>query len=251
MAIVLVTGATAGFGQACATTFAAKGYDVIITGRRKERLEEVSTQLTQEFGVNVLALHFDVRNQDEVNTVLGGIPEEWRRIDVLVNNAGLAAGLDPIDQGNTEDWDAMIDTNIKGLLYVSHVVMPWMRSRTSGHIINIGSTAAKIVYAKGNVYCATKAAVDAITQGMRIDLLPYRIKVTAVHPGAAETEFSMVRFKGNEDKAKAVYEGLIALSAQDVADVVYYCTTLPPHVCINDLVMTPIQQANAYYTDRK
>lgn len=251
MAIVLVTGATAGFGQACATTFAAKGYDVIITGRRKERLEEVSTQLTQEFGVNVLALHFDVRNQDEVNTVLGGIPEEWRRIDVLVNNAGLAAGLDPIDQGNTEDWDAMIDTNIKGLLYVSHVVMPWMRSRTSGHIINIGSTAAKIVYAKGNVYCATKAAVDAITQGMRIDLLPYRIKVTAVHPGAAETEFSMVRFKGNEDKAKAVYEGLIALTAQDVADVVYYCTTLPPHVCINDLVMTPIQQANAYYTDRK
>jgi NADP-dependent 3-hydroxy acid dehydrogenase YdfG len=251
MAIVLVTGATAGFGQACATTFAAKGYDVIITGRRKERLEEVSTQLTQEFGVNVLALHFDVRNQDEVNTVLGGIPEEWRRIDVLVNNAGLAAGLDPIDQGNTGDWDAMIDTNIKGLLYVSHVVMPWMRSRTSGHIINIGSTAAKIVYAKGNVYCATKAAVDAITQGMRIDLLPYRIKVTAVHPGAAETEFSMVRFKGNEDKAKAVYEGLIALTAQDVADVVYYCTTLPPHVCINDLVMTPIQQANAYYTDRK
>jgi NADP-dependent 3-hydroxy acid dehydrogenase YdfG len=251
MAIVLVTGATAGFGQACATTFAAKGYDVIITGRRKERLEEVRTQLTQEFGVNVLALHFDVRNQDEVNTVLGGIPEEWRRIDVLVNNAGLAAGLDPIDQGNTGDWDAMIDTNIKGLLYVSHVVMPWMRSRTSGHIINIGSTAAKIVYAKGNVYCATKAAVDAITQGMRIDLLPYRIKVTAVHPGAAETEFSMVRFKGNEDKAKAVYEGLIALTAQDVADVVYYCTTLPPHVCINDLVMTPIQQANAYYTDRK
>lgn len=251
MAIVLVTGATAGFGQACATTFAAKGYDVIITGRRKDRLEEVRTQLTQEFGVNVLALHFDVRNQDEVNSVLGTIPEEWRKIDVLINNAGLAAGLDPIDQGNTADWDAMIDTNVKGLLYVSRVVMPWMCSRTSGHIINIGSTAAKIVYAKGNVYCATKAAVDAITQGMRIDLLPYRIKVTAVHPGAAETEFSMVRFKGNEDQAKAVYNGMIALTAQDVADVVFYCTTLPPHVCINDLVMTPIQQANAYYTDRK
>jgi NADP-dependent 3-hydroxy acid dehydrogenase YdfG len=251
MGIVLVTGATAGFGHACATTFAAKGYNMIITGRRKERLEELKTQLSQEFGVEVLALNFDVRNEEEVNTVLGGIPKEWQKIDILVNNAGLAAGLDPIDEGKPDDWNAMIDTNIKGLLYVSHVVMPWMRSRTSGHIINIGSTAAKIVYAKGNVYCATKAAVDAITQGMRIDLLPYHIKVTAVHPGAAETEFSMVRFKGNEDRAKAVYDGMIPLSAQDVADVVYYCTTLPPHVCINDLVMTPIQQANAYYTDRK
>ncbi|RFS24576.1 SDR family NAD(P)-dependent oxidoreductase [Chitinophaga silvatica] len=251
MAIVLVTGATAGFGQACATTFAAKGYDVIITGRRKERLEELKTQLSQEFGINVLALNFDVRNEEEVNTILGNIPEEWKKVDILINNAGLAAGLDPIEKADPDDWNAMIDTNIKGLLYVSHVVMPWMTSRTSGHIINIGSTAAKIVYAKGSVYCATKAAVDAITQGMRIDLLPYHIKVTAVHPGAAETEFSMVRFKGNEDKAKAVYDGMIPLSAQDVADVVYYCTTLPPHVCINDLVMTPIQQANAYYTERK
>jgi NADP-dependent 3-hydroxy acid dehydrogenase YdfG len=251
MGIVLITGATAGFGQACATTYAGKGYDVIITGRRKERLEALQTQLTQEFGVNVLPLGFDVRKEEEVNAVLGNIPENWRKIDILVNNAGLAAGLNTIDEGHTDDWDTMIDTNVKGLLYVSRTVIPWMRSRTTGHIVNIGSTAAKLVYAKGNVYCATKAAVDAITQGMRIDLLPYRIKVTAVHPGAAETEFSLVRFKGDEDKAKEVYKGFIPLTAQDVADVVYYCTSLPPHVCINDLVMTPLQQANAYYIDKK
>ncbi|WP_291907714.1 SDR family NAD(P)-dependent oxidoreductase [Chitinophaga sp. CB10] len=250
MGIVLVTGATAGFGEACAITFASKGYDVIITGRRKERLEALSTQLAQEYGTNVLALNFDVRNEQEVASVLGGIPEEWKAIDILVNNAGLAAGLSSIEEGSLDDWNAMIDTNVKGLLYVSRVVMPWMRARTTGHIINIGSTAAKHVYAKGNVYCATKAAVDAISQGMRIDLLPYRIKVTAIHPGAAETEFSMVRFKGDEEKAKAVYQGFIPLSAQDVADVVFYVTTLPAHVCINDLVLTPLQQANAYYIDK-
>ena len=214
-------------------------------------MEALQTQLTQEFGVNVLPLGFDVRKEEEVNAVLGNIPENWRKIDILVNNAGLAAGLNTIDEGHTDDWDTMIDTNVKGLLYVSRTVIPWMRSRTTGHIVNIGSTAAKLVYAKGNVYCATKAAVDAITQGMRIDLLPYRIKVTAVHPGAAETEFSLVRFKGDEDKAKEVYKGFIPLTAQDVADVVYYCTSLPPHVCINDLVMTPLQQANAYYIDKK
>ncbi|MBV7533365.1 SDR family NAD(P)-dependent oxidoreductase [Chitinophaga sp. sic0106] len=250
MGIVLVTGATAGFGEACAITFASKGYDVIITGRRKERLEALSTQLTQEYGTNVLALHFDVRNEQEVSLALGSIPEEWKAIDILVNNAGLAAGLSSIEEGSIDDWDAMIDTNVKGLLYVSRIVMPWMRSRTKGHIINIGSTAAKHVYAKGNVYCASKAAVDAISQGMRIDLLPYRVKVTAIHPGAAETEFSMVRFKGDEDKAKAVYQGFIPMSAQDVADIVYYVTTLPAHVCINDLVVTPLQQANAYYIDK-
>ncbi|RAJ73909.1 NADP-dependent 3-hydroxy acid dehydrogenase YdfG [Chitinophaga dinghuensis] len=250
MGIVLVTGATAGFGEACAITFASKGYDVIITGRRKERLEALQTQLTQEYGTNVLPLHFDVRDEQQVADVLGNIPEEWRAIDVLVNNAGLAAGLSSIEEGSLDDWNAMIDTNVKGLLYVSRIVMPWMRSRTSGHIINIGSTAAKNVYAKGNVYCATKSAVDAITQGMRIDLLPYRVKVTAIHPGAAETEFSIVRFKGDEARAKAFYEGFIPLSAQDVADVVYYVTTLPAHVCINDLVLTPLQQANAYYIDK-
>ncbi|WP_143304974.1 SDR family NAD(P)-dependent oxidoreductase [Chitinophaga vietnamensis] len=250
MGIVLITGATAGFGQACATTFAAKGYDVIITGRRKERLEALQTQLTQEYGTNVLALDFDVRDEQAVATALGNIPAEWRQIDVLVNNAGLAAGLSTIDEGSLDDWNAMIDTNVKGLLYVSRIVIPWMRARTTGHIINIGSTAAKHVYAKGAVYCASKAAVDAISQGMRIDLLPYRIKVTAIHPGAAETEFSLVRFKGDEQKAKDVYKGFIPLSAQDVADVVYYVTTLPAHVCINDLVLTPLQQANAYYIDK-
>lgn len=250
MGIVLITGATAGFGQACATTFAAKGYDVIITGRRKERLEALQTQLTQEYGTNVLALDFDVRDEQAVAAALGSIPAEWQQIDVLVNNAGLAVGLSTIDEGNLADWNAMIDTNVKGLLYVSRIVIPWMRARTSGHIINIGSTAAKHVYAKGAVYCASKAAVDAISQGMRIDLLPYRIKVTAIHPGAAETEFSLVRFKGDEQKAKDVYKGFIPLSAQDVADVVHYVTTLPAHVCINDLLLTPLQQANAYYIDK-
>ncbi|MBC9913665.1 SDR family NAD(P)-dependent oxidoreductase [Chitinophaga varians] len=250
MGIVLITGATAGFGQACAETFAAKGYDVIITGRRKERLDALQTQLSQEYGANVLALNFDVRDEKAVQETLNSIPQEWKAVDILVNNAGLAAGLNTIDEGDLDDWNTMIDTNVKGLLYVSRVVIPWMRARTSGHIINIGSTAAKNVYAKGNVYCASKAAVDAITQGMRIDLLPYRIKVTAVHPGAAETEFSVVRFKGDENKAKEFYKGFIPLSAQDVADVVYYCTSLPPHVCINDLVLTPLQQANAYYIDK-
>ncbi|HVI46575.1 MAG TPA: SDR family NAD(P)-dependent oxidoreductase [Chitinophaga sp.] len=250
MGIALITGATAGIGEACAIKLAEAGYDVIITGRRKDRLEALQTQLAQEYGTNVLALHFDVRDSAAVKDVLGNIPEEWRAVDVLVNNAGLAAGLSTIDEGNLDDWEAMIDTNIKGLLYVSRIVIPWMRSRTSGHIINIGSTASKQVYAKGNVYCATKYAVDALSQSMRVDMLPYRIKVTAIHPGAVETEFSLVRFKGDENRAKDVYKGFIPLSPKDVADVVYYCTTLPPHVCINDLVLTPLQQANAYYIDK-
>ncbi len=189
-----------------------------------------------------------MREKAAVTSALESLPEAWRRIDVLVNNAGLALDLSTIDEGDTDDWDTMIDTNVKGLLYVSRTVIPWMKERKSGHIINIGSTAAKIVYAKGNVYCATKAAVDALSQGMRIDLLPYGIKVTAVHPGAAETEFSLVRFKGDTSKAKGVYTGFEPLQAEDVANVVWYCSSLPPHVCINDLVVTATAQANAYYT---
>lgn len=250
MGIVLITGATSGFGKACALTYASKGYQVIITGRRKDRLDALATQLQQEFGVNVLPLNFDVRDEAAVKNVLGNIPEEWKAVDILINNAGLALGLSTIDAGDTDDWNTMIDTNVKGLLYVTRTVAPWMKSRTTGHIINIGSTAAKTVYLNGNVYCATKAAVDALSQAMRIDLLPYRIKVTAIHPGAAETEFSEVRFKGDEEKAQAVYQGFIPLSAQDVADVIYYCSTLPPHVCINDLVLTCTQQANAIYIDK-
>lgn len=248
--IALVTGATAGFGEACATRFAKEGYDLVITGRRAERLEALKTQIEKEYGVRVRTLAFDVRNKEAVESALNSLEDSWKTVDVLVNNAGLALDLSPIDEGNTEDWDTMIDTNVKGLLYVSRAVMPWMKERKQGQIVNIGSTAAKTVYAKGNVYCASKAAVDAISQGMRIDLLPYNIKVTAVHPGAAETEFSLVRFKGDKSRAKDVYKGFTPLSAADVADVVYYCCSLPPHVCINDLVLTPTAQANAYYIQR-
>ncbi|ATL47308.1 NAD(P)-dependent oxidoreductase [Chitinophaga caeni] len=246
--IIFITGATAGFGEAMARKFASEGYDLIITGRREERLEQVQKELIEQYGIKVLPLIFDVRNKEAVNTIIPMIPEAWQNIDVLINNAGLALDFSTIDEGNMDDWDTMIDTNVKGLLYVSRNVIPWMKARKKGHIINIGSTAAKHVYQKGNVYCATKHAVDALSQAMRIDLLPYHIKVTAIHPGAAETEFSLVRFKGDAGKAANVYKGFEPLHAEDVAQVAYFCTTLPPHVCINDLVITPTQQANAYYT---
>ncbi|MGE7778122.1 SDR family NAD(P)-dependent oxidoreductase [Chitinophaga sp. NPDC101104] len=244
----LITGATAGFGEACAERFAREGYRLIVTGRRQERLAALKQKLEEGFGTEVMPLEFDVRSRDAVTAALESLPDNWRQIDVLVNNAGLALDLSTIDEGNVDDWETMIDTNVKGLLYVSRTVIPWMKARKSGHVINIGSTAAKIVYAKGNVYCATKAAVDALSQGMRIDLLPHGIKVTAVHPGAAETEFSLVRFKGDESRAKDVYTGFQPLNAEDVADVVWYCASLPAHVCINDLVVTATAQANAYYT---
>ncbi|PUZ27440.1 hypothetical protein GA0116948_103290 [Chitinophaga costaii] len=251
MAIILITGATAGFGKACAEKYAAAGYNLILTGRRAERLKTLQTTLEAQHGIKILPLAFDVRDQEAVAKVLGNIPLAWQAIDILVNNAGGANGLSPIQEGDVEDWNTMIDTNIKGLLYVSRVVMPWMVARQQGHIFNIGSIAGKQVYAKGNVYCATKAAVDAISQGMRIDLLPYGIKVTGVHPGAAETEFSLVRFKGDAQKAADVYKGLTPLTAEDIADIIFYCSQLPRHVCINDLVVTPLQQANAFYYDRK
>ncbi|KAA2240531.1 SDR family NAD(P)-dependent oxidoreductase [Chitinophaga agrisoli] len=250
MAIILITGATAGFGKACAEKFAQNGNDLIITGRRQERLNDLQTTLEKQYGIKVLPLAFDVRDQKTVSTVLGGIPENWKKVSVLVNNAGLAAGLSSIEEGDLNDWEEMIDTNVKGLLYVSRAVIPWLIDQRKGHIINLGSIAGSQVYAKGNVYCASKAAVAALSKGMRIDLLPYGIKVTDVQPGAAETEFSLVRFKGNEDKAKGVYQGLKPLSAEDVADVIYYCATLPPHVCINELEITPLQQASAYYYHR-
>lgn len=248
MGIVLITGATAGFGEACARKFAANGYDLIITGRRQERLTALQQDLEKANGVQVLPLTFDVQDEKAVSSALEQIPDSWKAVDILINNAGLALGLSTIDEGSLSDWDTMIDTNVKGLLYVSRTVIPWLKARRKGHIINLGSTAAKTVYAKGNVYCATKAAVDAISQGMRIDLLPYFIKVTAIHPGAAETEFSVVRFKGDAGKADDVYKGFTPLRAEDVADTIYYCATLPAHVCINDLVITCTQQANAIYT---
>jgi NADP-dependent 3-hydroxy acid dehydrogenase YdfG len=245
--IVFITGATAGFGEACAIKFAQNNYNLILNGRRTDRLDELKGKLEKEYNTSVYLLPFDVRNEQDVFGSINSLPEEWKKIDVLINNAGLALGRDYFHEASLEDWNTMVDTNVKGLLYVSKAVSPMMAERKSGHIINLGSVAAKDIYEKGNVYCATKAAVDAITLGMRIDLLQWNIKVTAIHPGAAETEFSIVRFKGDKETAGKVYEGFQPLTAEDVAEVIYYTTTLPQHVCINDLVLTATQQANAIY----
>lgn len=245
--IAVITGATSGFGKAIAEKFAANKYNVIITGRRAALLQQVAEQIRKAYTVNVLALNFDVRNKQAVNEHFGSLPPEWQEIDVLVNNAGLALGKHYFDEADMNDWETMIDTNIKGLLYASRAILPYMVNRKKGHIINIGSVAAKDIYEKGNVYCGTKASVDAISHAMRIDLLRHKIKVTAIHPGAAETEFSIVRFKGDTNSAKSVYEGYKPLTAEDVADVTYYCASLPAHVCINDLTLTPTAQADAFY----
>ncbi len=248
---VFITGATSGFGRATAEIFARHGHDCIISGRREERLDELQKELEQKFNVAIYTLRFDVRNKEEVDHAISTLPQEWNEIDILINNAGLALGRDYFDEADMDDWETMLDTNVKGLLYVSKALLPSMTKRNSGHIINIGSTAAKEVYEKGNVYCATKAAVDAISQSMRIDLLRHGIRVTAIHPGAAETEFSRVRFKGDEETAKSVYKGFKPLVAEDVASVIYFCTTLPEHVCINDLVLTCTAQANSFYFHRQ
>ena len=247
----MVTGATSGFGKAIAIKFAKNGYDVIITGRRKDRLQELEKELLANKNIRVLTLHFDVRNQKDVEAAVNGLPADWRSIDILVNNAGLAVGLSHIDSGVVDDWDRMIDTNVKGLLYVTRAVAPLMVERNSGHIFNIGSIAGKESYENGNVYCASKSAVDSLSRSMRIDLLKNNIRVTHIAPGMAITEFSLVRFKGDTSKADAVYNGIQALSAEDIAEVIYYCATLPAHICINDLVITPTQQANANINYRK
>jgi len=243
---VFITGATSGFGEACAHKFASNNYRLILNGRRTERLEALKAALEKDYGSECLLLPFDVRDREAATTAIEGLSAEWRSIDILINNAGLALGRDLFDGANLDDWDTMIDTNVKGLLYVSKAVVPLMIPRKKGHIINLGSIAGKEVYERGNVYCATKAAVDSISQGMRIDLLPHHIKVTAIHPGAAETEFSLVRFKGAGDVAAKTYEGYHPLSAEDVAGIIFYTASLPPHVCINDLVVTCTQQANTY-----
>ena len=249
--IIMVTGATSGFGKAIATRFAKEGYDVIITGRRKERLEELRKELLKSDGIKVLALNFDVRSLAEVQSAISELPEDWKAIDILVNNAGLAVGMAHIDSGVVDDWDRMIDTNVKGLLYVTRTVSPLMVARNKGHIFNIGSIAGIDAYENGNVYCATKSAVAALSKSMRIDLLKNNIRVTNIAPGMADTEFSIVRFKGDKEKASAVYKGINALTADDIANVIYYCATLPDHVCINDLVITPTQQADVMFTNRK
>ncbi len=241
---VLITGATSGIGLACAHVFAQYNYKVIITGRRQDRLAAIKTELEHSHNTEVLALCFDVRNEREVTAHLSSLPEGWSNIDVLINNAGLAAGRANVDEGSLADWEQMIDTNVKGLLYVSRMVIPIMKERQSGHIINLGSIAGKEAYQGGNVYCATKFAVDALTKTMRIDLLPYKIKVSGVHPGAVETEFSLVRFKGDKEKADAVYQGFDPLTPQDVAETIWFAASRPVHVNINDIVIMPTAQAN-------
>ncbi|MDR0907899.1 MAG: SDR family NAD(P)-dependent oxidoreductase [Rikenellaceae bacterium] len=249
--IALITGATSGIGEATARAFAAQGWDIIVTGRRAGRLKELKKELEASHDIEVLALLFDIRDRHQIEASLGSLPERFRAVDILVNNAGLAAGLEHIDEGNSVDWEAMIDTNIKGLLYTTRLVSRVMIERGRGHIVNIGSIAGRQVYENGAVYCASKHAVNALSQGMRIDLVRHGIRVTEVRPGMVETEFSEVRFHGDTGRAAAVYEGVEPLSAEDIAEAVLWALTRPAHVNIDEIALTPQQQANAYYTYRK
>ena len=242
--IILITGASSGFGKAIAEKFAAGGWNLILTARRKEKLSEVATAIEKKYGVKTLSLVFDVQDKEAVFAQLNDLTTAWQAIDILVNNAGLALGRDSFLDANIDDWETMIDTNVKGLLYTSKAILPYL-IKQQGHIINIGSTAGKEVYKDGNVYCASKHAVDAISKAQRIDLLPYKIKVSVIHPGAVETDFSLVRFKGDATKAAAVYAGYQPLKAEDIADTAWYVANVPKHVCINDIVMTCVAQANS------
>lgn len=248
---VFITGATSGFGKSTAIKYAQNSNRLILTGRRNDRLETLKLELETNYNAQVLVLNFDVRDEQATTAAIENLPDTWKNIDVLVNNAGLASGLDPIQTGNFDDWNKMIDTNVKGLLYVSRAIIPLMIRQKSGHIVNIGSTAGKEVYPNGNVYCASKHAVDAITKGMRIDLLPHQIKVTQIAPGAANTEFSTVRFHGDEARADKFYQGFNPILAEDIAELIFYATSLPAHLCINDLVVTSTAQANSYLIHRE
>jgi NADP-dependent 3-hydroxy acid dehydrogenase YdfG len=245
MKTALITGATSGIDEATAYAFAEKGFRLILTGRRADRLNSIADELTGRYSTNVITLDFDVRNRQETETAINSIPDRFKSIDILVNNAGLAVGLSHVQDGNIDDWDRMIDTNIKGLLYITRTVAPLMIARRKGHIVNVGSIAGREVYENGGVYCATKHAVDALSQAMRIDMLDSGIKVTNVCPGATETEFSIIRFKGDVERAKKVYEGYHALSADDIAEIVTWIVSMPEHVCINDILIMPTAQANA------
>ena len=244
---VFITGATSGIGQACAEKYASENYNLIVTGRRGKRLLELKNHLEEKFSIKVITLCFDVQNKADVFSHINSLTAEWQQIHILINNAGLALGREAFDEADMDDWETMLQTNVNGLLYVSRAVLPFMKKTGNGHIINIGSIAGKEVYENGNVYCASKFAVDALNKSMRIDLLKHGIKVTGIHPGAVETEFSVVRFKGDEDKATMAYQGYVPLTAQDIADTIFYCSTLPQHVCINDIVITCLQQAGTYY----
>lgn len=249
MKTALITGATSGIGEATARAFAKMGYNLIICGRRKDALEALQKELSAE--VNVETLAFDVRNKAEVFSAIENLPEDFKAIDVLINNAGNAHGLEPIQEGNTDDWDAMLDINVKGLLYVSKAVLPVMLERNSGHIINVGSTAGKEVYPNGNVYCASKYAVDALNQGMRIDLNKTGIRVGAVNPGLTKTGFSNVRFKGDQQRAEKVYEGFKPLQPEDIAQIIGFMVNVPAHVNIADLTVMPAAQASSTIVNRK
>lgn len=251
MKYILITGATAGFGEATARMFAENNWNLIITGRRAERLAQLKSELAH-FPIAIETLCFDVRDERQVNEAIQSLSEKVKNnIQILVNNAGLAVGRSPIAEGLTDDWNRMIDTNIKGLLYVTKAVVPILQKNGSGHIVNLGSIAGKEVYAGGNVYCATKHAVDALSRSMRIDLVNDGIKVTNIAPGAAETEFSLVRFKGDEQTAKSVYDGFDPLQAIDIADAIFYVCTRPKHVTINDLVIMPTAQASSTVFNKK
>lgn len=241
----MITGATAGFGEATARLLAEEGWNLIITGRRVDRLEKLAKKLTTKFKVHILTLGFDVRDEAAVQAAVNALSDGWEKIDVLINNAGLAVGRSPISEGLSDDWNRMIDTNVKGLLYMTKAVSQLMIKRRKGHIVNIGSIAGKEVYDGGNVYCASKFAVEALTRAMRIELLPHDIKVTQIAPGAAETEFSLVRFKDDKAKADAVYDGFTPLSAKDIAETIHFAITRPKHVCLNDIVIMPAAQANS------
>lgn len=246
---VLITGATSGIGEATARLLSSSGYRVILCGRREDRL----AKLKDEFSAvtEVVTLSFDVRDRKAVDDALESLPATWKKIDVLINNAGNAHGLDPVQSGDIDDWDAMIDINVKGLLYVSRKIIPWMTEMKGGHVINIGSIAGKEVYPNGNVYCASKFAVDAFTRGIRMDLNAFGIKVTGIHPGLVETEFSLVRFKGNEQKASSVYHGLVPLSGMDIADIILYVLSAPDHVVLADITVFPKAQASATMVKRE
>ncbi|WP_028297567.1 SDR family NAD(P)-dependent oxidoreductase [Olivibacter sitiensis] len=248
---VFITGASSGIGLACADVFAREGYDLLLASRRIDKLHAIATDIQVQYGVQVQVIGLDVQDKQMVSKVWDELPESWREIDILINNAGLSQGLEPIQDGDTDDWDRMIDTNVKGLLYVTRKVAPHMQARNGGHIINIGSIAGKEVYPNGNVYCASKHAVDALSKAMRIDLLPYNVKVTCVAPGAVETEFSIVRFKGNVDKAKQVYTGFEPLYAIDVAEAIWFAASRPAHVNVNDLLLMPTAQANSTTFSKK
>lgn len=248
---IFITGATSGIGKACAQIFAANGDRLILNGRRKKRLEELKKILEEKYNTEVLLAEFDVQQKEEVFKSINNFPEKWQSIDILINNAGLAIGRDLFDEADIIDWENMLQTNVNGLIYVSKAVLPFMIKRNSGHIINMGSVAGDDIYERGNIYCASKSAVDVISRSMRIDLLPHHIKVTNIKPGATDTEFALVRFKGDEQKAAKTYEGFTPLTAEDIADSIFYCASLPPNVCINELTITCTTQANGIYFYKK